>query len=123
SLGTNGTSKGRNDLEGIGMGPAGGRGRRAALLIALVIATFGLSASAKAAGWGPELELRQGPITLPNAAHVDSESNATVMSTDFVSTYSTFSVSLSRLGEGGVLHDVFRAPSVAVDAYSTFGAL
>ena len=105
------------------MGPVGGRGRRVALLIALAIATLGLSETARAAGWGPELELRNGPITFPTATHVDRDSNATVISTDFLGPFSTFSVSVSRLGDDGALHNVFRTDSAAVDAYSTFGAL
>lgn len=82
------------------MGPVGRCTRRIALAGVLLLAMLGIAESAKAAGWGPEIELRQGLMTLPLATHMDDEGNATVIAASIFGSTSLAGIEMLRIEDG-----------------------
>ena len=83
-----------------------GRARFALLALATILACLGMPAGAGAAGWGPEIPIRDGLFTGPLATYVDDEGNTTVVTNGVLAGGAFSSLNVSVI-EKGVPRNVF----------------
>lgn len=74
--------------------------RSAVVAIALLTAGLGFASGAKAAGWGPEIEVRGGAMTIPMESFMDDEGNATIISLSLFSADSLADLNMMRIEDG-----------------------